>query len=266
MILADVSTWPAPLLEYLASEYEMFLAHARSDRDTMDAYLAPKDKYICLSMYPPNPHFRAREHAAQTVLDLLQGEPLRGWHCSRLTAKEVDRITRHGMQPPDLAILRERIDQIQSEGLIAYKIAVRLRTENDADHTYRKGRIWFCFFEPRSAGQHGIERFFRRWGGEALYVAHEEDETTGEVLRTIGRPCLIEVDVPIAAIRRVTYLGEKVIRRFLLHNGFDTRESWEHEDHVSDPISAASILRFVFHPDPEFARLTDCDSWDPPLV
>lgn len=120
------------------------------------------------------------------------------------------------MQPPSVEILRERIGRIQRDGLITDATAQRLRMENHADDKNRKGKIWFCFFDPRSAGQHGIERFFRRWGGEALYVAHEQDETTGEVLRTIGRPCLIEVDVSAPSIGQVTYLGDKVIRRYLL--------------------------------------------------
>lgn len=143
MRLADVDSWPEALQEYLRSQ------HAT--------------------------HLRVCEQTTEAVLDLLQGEVLRGWHCTRLTDKEVDHIKKHGMQPPNREILRQRIQQIQEDGLIDSVTAERFMTENQANDRGRKDRIWFCFSTPRTAGQKGIERFFRRWGGEALYNSHERD-------------------------------------------------------------------------------------------
>lgn len=265
MILAKVETWPVPLLDYLASQREMLLAHARRERETMDAYLAPKPKHIPMALMPSNPYYRSHEIASEATLKLLQSVTLRGWHCSRLTPNEVAHITAHGMQPPNLSVLEGRIRQLQADGILEDGVARRLVAENEANDSNRQGMIWFCFFEPRSAGQSGIERFFRRWGGEALYNSHEDDPATGRVLQSIGRPCLIEADVPISSFGPLTWLGEKVIRRYLLHHGFDTREEWEHEDRAREPISAANVVRFVFHGEQEFAALTGCGEWDPPL-
>ena len=39
MIIAKIETWPAALQEFLTSQHEMLLAHARHDRETMHAYL-----------------------------------------------------------------------------------------------------------------------------------------------------------------------------------------------------------------------------------
>jgi hypothetical protein len=169
------------------------------------------------------------------------------------------------MQPPQLSILVARIRHVEADGLISADIADRLIEENQAAENGRKGLIWFCFFEPRLAGQSGIERFFRRWGGESLYNSHERDPLTGTALRTIGRPCLIEVEVPVSTFGRITYLGEKAIRRFLLDRGYDTGESWEHEDKARSPIPAVNVMRFVFHGEPDFATLTGCESWNPRL-
>ncbi len=149
--------------------------------------------------------------------------------------------------------------------MIKSEIAEQLIEKNQAHKDNRKGMIWFCFFDPRIAGQSGIERFFRSWGGEALYNSHEDDPTTGTALRKIGRPCLIEADVPISSFRPYTSLGDKVIRRYLLSHGFDTGEGCELEDNTCDHIPAANIVRVVFHGEPEFATLTGCDLWKPPL-
>jgi hypothetical protein len=265
MILAKVDTWPARLLEYLASQHKMLLAHARHERETMDAYLNQKGDHVSMSMMPSNPHFQARERGSLKILEILQNTTLRGWHCTRLTEHEVEHIRKSGMQPPNLQILSERIRRAQADGLISDRIASRLIAENQGDDDNRKGMIWFCFFKPRGAGQSGTERFFRSWGGEALYNSHERDQRTGKALQKIGRPCLVQADVPISSFGRYTYLGDKVIRRYLLDRGFDTGEDCEHEDKARDPITAANIVRFVFHGEPEFATLTGCDSWDPPL-
>ncbi|WP_417393187.1 hypothetical protein [Gimesia sp.] len=265
MILAQVETWPAPLLEYLESQSEILLAHARHDCETMNAYLAPKKIHIPTAMMPRNPHKRAREDVAQTIHDLLQSTTLRGWHCTRLTKHEVEQITTQGMQLPNLQILHDRIRRVQAAHMLEDQIAQRLIDENEADDSNRKGMIWFCFFEPRLAGQSGIERFFRRWGGEVLYNSHECDPHTGKVLQLVGRPYINEADILISSFGRNTYLSDKVIFRYLLSRGFNTGQELEHEDKSYEPIPAASIVRFVIHGEPEFAALTDCDSWDPPL-
>lgn len=266
MILSNTDTWPLPLLEYLSSEYEMLLAHARHARDTMNAYLNPQHGHVPMSMMPSNPYFHARERASLKALELVRSTTLRGWHCTRLTDHEVNHITFHGMQPPSLQLLTDRIRRVQADGTIKPEIAERLIEQNQADEDNRKGMLWFCFFEPSTAGESGIGCFFRYWGGEALYNSHDRDPVTGEALQKIGRPCLIEADVPISSIGPYTYLGDKIIRRYLICNGFDTNEEWEHEDYIRDQILAANIVRFVFHGDPEFATLTGCDSWDPPSL
>ena len=188
MILAKVESWPVPLLEYLASQYEMLVAHARHERAKLEAYLNQEHGHVPMAMMPSNPHFQAQERASLKVLELLQSTTLRGWHCTRLTEQEVEHIKSHGMQPPNLQVLSERIRRAQADGIIEDKIAERLIAENQAGDNNRKGMIWFCFFEPRIAGQSGIERFFRCWGGEALYNSHERDPSTGQALRMIGRP------------------------------------------------------------------------------
>ncbi len=266
MTLDQVDSWPPPLLKYLASQRKVLLAHGRHDRRTMKAYLSKKKSHVPWALMPSNPYFEARQEASQSVLELLQSTVLRGWHCTRLTEGEVRHIESHGMQLPNPQMLHDRIRRVQADGFLTPQVAQRLIDENQANDSNRKGMIWFCFFEPRHAGKYGIERFFRRWGGEALYNSHEDDPTTGNALLTIGRPCVIEADVAISHFGRVTRLGDNVVRRYLLSEGFDTGESWHHDDNARGPIIKESIVRFYFHGEEEFARLTGCNSWKPSLV
>jgi hypothetical protein len=265
MILADLDTWPSPLMAYLASQHQMLAAYARHESTFNQMDFDSEGDYVPMSMRPSNPHFHGYESAWLKINNILKPTTLRGWHCTRLTDQEMEHIRSQGMQPPNLDILVQRIRRAEAAGKFGPEIAARLITENQADDDGRKGMIWFCFFEPRLAGQSGTERFFRRWGGESLYNSHERDADTGEALRLIGRPCLIQADVPISSFGRISGLGQKVIRRYLLAHDYDTGESWEHEDKARAPISAANIVKFVLHGDPEFTNLTGCDSWKPPL-
>jgi hypothetical protein len=255
MLSNDEKTWLAEVVDYLERHRDIFLSWE----------LSPKSWDI--------PFTEAREAASRYdravygLRDVLSGYTLHeGYHCTRLTKSEIHHILSDGLQLPNGALLRERIQAIVETGLIEPHIADRLKLENQADEDNRAGLIWFCFFPPHVAGQTGIERFFRSWGGEALYNSHEHDPVTGPILKGIGTPCLIEANVPIASLAPHTFLDNKFARRFLINRGFKTREPIDHEDRAIRPISVLHVRRVIQFPESDFVALTNCDSWTPPLT
>lgn len=201
------------------------------------------------------------DRADAKLHEVLQSYSLLAWHCTRLTDHEHHCIVREGMRLPNGEMLLRRIVAARADGLLAPDVADLLMAKHQADHPNRVNRIWFCFFPPRIAGESGIGRFFRYWGGEALYGMHEPDPGTGPALRAIGRPCLVEAEVPVASLGRHTYLTIKVARRYLVHQGFETRECMDHEGCALQPLPAAAIRRVITFDDPDFVALTGCDGW-----
>jgi hypothetical protein len=197
--------------------------------------------------------------------EVLERHSIVGWHCTRLTEPEIAEIVTNGMRLPNAEMLVHRIDEVQKAGLVSADGASKWRAKNQAHETNRAGMIWFCFFPPHIAGQSGIERFFRSWGGEALYNSHE-DYDTGEALRSIGIPCIVEAEVPIASLPVHGGLMFKIARRYLVSRGYKTREPLEHEDRAKSPLLASHIRRIIRFPDPEFIEMTRCDSWRPALT
>jgi hypothetical protein len=187
-------------------------------------------------------------------------------HCTRLTQNEASHISNNGMFLPNLEALRARIDALQSAQAVSPDIAERLRRENLADHQYRKNCIWFCFFEPKLAGQGGIECFFKSWGGEALYNLHERDDVTGTALQQVGSPYLIEALVPLGSLSNLTSLADKVARRYLVESGLPLREPTKHEGATLDPLPKDAILSVIPHSSERFVELTGCNLWSPPLL
>jgi len=148
---------------------------------------------------------------------------------------------------------------VVADRLVSAAIGDRLQCENQAADEYRAGRLWFCFFPPHIGGESGIERFFRSWGGEALYNTHERDPQTGPALSVIGTPCLIHARVAIASFKDSAGLAFKVVQKFLVGRGHATSEPSDHEDSARQPIPASNILRIVKFPERDFIELTKCD-------
>lgn len=234
--------WPVDLRAYLDAHYDLFLGWERGD------VAAP-----------------AYDKAIYGLIDVLQPFAITGWHCTRLTDAEIDQILREGMQLPDTAMLNRRIDALVASGDLAPDIAARLKAKHQCGDTNRAGMVWFCFFHPRLAGESGIERFFRHWGGEALYNSHERDPITSPAISVIGTPCVVEADIPIASLGKHGGLSFKIVRRFLKRRGFRTREPVDHEDRIRKPLPAENIRRIVRFPEAEFCSLTGCEEWRKPL-
>ncbi len=206
--------------------------------------------------------FDAAHAAVRGALDTCE---VIGWHCTRLTDTEIALIEATGMQLPNVDMLNQRIDRLVEAGQIAASIAGALKGNNEASDKNRAGRLWFCFFAPREAGESGIHRFFRHWGGEALYNSHENNNVTSQALTAIGIPCVVEAAVQIRTLSKYSYVTQRVIERFLWAKGLFHPEPEIPEEYTAAPIEAGSIKRVIRHPNFEFMRLTGCQDWQTPI-
>lgn len=249
MQLHDEQTWPIEVIDYLDHHHDLFLGWelGRPGRASGTEY----DKAI---------------YGLRAVLRVYTDCALHGYHCTRLTRDEIQYILSNGMQMPNPAMLNTRIDAIERAGMINTKAALYLRSKNQGHASYRVGMLWFCFFQPYIVGQSGIERFFRSWGGEALYNGHERDPLSGPILKRIGVPCIVEAYVPIASLAEHGGLDFKMIRRYLVNRGLDTCEPLDHEDRAKQAIPPENVARIIEFPDSEFIQLTRCDLWEPKLT
>ncbi|SIO41629.1 hypothetical protein [Paraburkholderia phenazinium] len=237
--------WPARLISLLDSLHELLL----------DSQIAPT------KVNPPD-----HDRAILAVGDALRPYSITGWHCTRLTDIEIAQIVGSGMQLPDDTMLRRRINALVKSGRLPGDIGDRLARTNQADESNRAGRLWFCFFPPHRAGEHGIGRFFRHSGGEALYNSHEDDPVTSQILCAIGTPCVIEADVPVTSLAPGTGVATKLVRTYLISRGYGTHEPVKHVDRSVQPIVADCIRQVIRYPETDFMELTGCATWRrPPL-
>jgi hypothetical protein len=268
VLIDDESTWPSEVTRFLDQNFSVldFRYGAQAKARDDERRNAPSGILVDWTREQAIASWRADEAERQFELVLRSSCTLTsGYHCTRLTDTEISHIEKKGMQPPNRQILAARIEALVQAGSLFPEIASMLVQTNQANDSNRAGKIWFCFFPPARAGQRGIERFFRRWGGEALYNSHEDDPVSGQALRNIGTPCVVEADVPMGSLSKSYAPGSKMIKRYFFARGWKNLELDRHQGYAVTDISPTLIRRVHRFPDAEFMRLTGCDGWNPVL-
>lgn len=237
-------SWPTSISRFLNDHYDLFLGW-----ETKQGGVSPQ-------MF---------DRAVDGLSKVLRPHQMLGWHCTRLTDTEVKEIYRNGMWLPDREILTRRIETIVAEDLLSADVAPLLKSRNQADEEYREGTIWFCFYPPRKSGEDGIERFFRHWGGEALYNSHETDPVSSPAIGRVGTPCLVEASVPIASLAKHGGPELVIIWRFLADRGRKLSRATDFEGRIVVPLPAGNVRRVIRFPEQEFLELTGCLEWDRPI-
>jgi hypothetical protein len=247
MVLEDEKSWSPQIIQYLESFHDLFLNWelANDKRPSGQEY----DKAI---------------YGLRDIL-ITDESMLLGYHCTRLTDLEIQHVLANGMQLPNEEMLYQRIESLKRDRLIEAHISEYLKSKHQSNESNRTGMIWFCFYPLYNAGQRGIERFFRSWGGESLYNSHERDPLSGPILGRIGTPCIIEAYISISSIAKHGGLDFKIISRYLVSRGLQKTERLDHEGITTLPVPPQNISRIIRFPDNDFISLTKCDTWDPPL-
>lgn len=239
IILSDELTWPSVVLDCLNKHHDIFYL----GEDILEG--------VKQEVLPARQYDFAHEELYKALLPFH----LKGYHCTRLTESEILNITNDGTILPNLDFLTRRIDTLVSCGILTSEIANRLKTENEASCRYRIRQLWFCFFPPKKDGD-GVKRFFCSWGGEALYMRHENDPETGAILREIGKPCIVEADIPISSLNPDCGLTFNIARNFLKNNGRQTNECYDFSAYSKKNILPSQIKKIFQFPDPDFIALS----------
>ena len=244
--LDNPQSWPPPLADFLDWHHQLFLSWEK--RGSSSRRTSPQEY----------------DDAIRALEEILSLYALRGWHCTRLTGAEIAAIDRDGMSLPNVEMLARRIDAVAAAGGFTPEVAAALKAKNQAHEKNRAGMLWFCSFPP-AIEYDGVSDFFRHWGGEALYNSHDHHPQNAPLIGKVGTPCIVEADVPIAFFAPHSWLSIKVVRRFLISRGFQTREPVHHEDRIIKPLPASAIRRVIRYPSPEFMELSGCEKLRPPL-
>jgi len=171
---------------------------------------------------PPeeNRFSNAYQELKERVGKLMESRTIRAWHYTRLTDAEVARIRTDGIQPMTLAMIRERLDAAVVDGAMDSTAANALFDASPYHRQIdgnRQDKTWFAA-EPFSVASSDVEELLATWGGESIGWAHRSGPTR-DLLMGIGRPRVLEVELPLLSSTRVYEAGCAVIDAYSLQLG-----------------------------------------------
>lgn len=250
-------TWPRRVHEVLSSGFDQ-LCRYELQKSEIDARCARDVWSRCNP--PPNEFEAKRAEVIAEVDALLSTQRVLGFHCTRLLTYEVDAVRLEGLRPLTERFATERIDRALSTGGLLADVARVIRERNKSADPGRVGRVSFVNMRSELACESSVGRFFRCWGGEAIYVGYEPefDPLVGAVLKNMGEPCIVLAALP--AISLDATLGAHFARAFL--NSRRVRKvTVSFETQVEQAVPGEWILDVVSCRDRRFEDLTGSSKW-----
>jgi hypothetical protein len=262
-----LSSWPDDFRRGAIGHHDLVLAYHVEEQRILELYQTDD----IARFYPPKNPYRDEYVALVDQLDaLLVRHRLVVYHCTRLTVREAASILQAGLRILSDELVHERISQCCTDGHIAPSIREYLENSESvrANLANRNGRrtgmIWFCPNQStlQKAGQ--VVRFFRSWGGEAVYVGHEADQHVAHVLANVGVPAIVKCAIPFPCDNSYQ---PKYTERFLsqlIANEIEFPEPPSSFDLcIKRDVPATQVLGVIKFSDQEFEHLTAYSTWPP---
>jgi hypothetical protein len=249
----DESTWPPELIARMEGA-QPALCDYEVERRRIDRLA---ETNVSFRINPPsNPHENARTSVLDAANALLRDRSLVAFHCTRLTSDEVASIQQNGFDPLSVDLVTRRVSARVAAGDLTEELGKHLLEKTRARESNRTGLLWVIFTKTTLKDESGVYRFFDYWGGEALYMPHEQNNHVAPILKKLGRPAIVEVSVRVSDMPGYPPVGERLLSGFLHRRGIETENDFEFEDNIKVRLAGTQIRRVLTDADDDFFTLT----------
>jgi hypothetical protein len=153
--------------------------------------------------------------AGDAFMQLIEGWPIRAYHCTRLRDDEAAAILQQGLTPLSGQLITSRIRDAAEDLAPADRAA--LLADNAVargDMTRRLGQV--CAMVGRTAfdtNPGDVDRLLRLWGGEAIYRYHDRGPLARQ-LQALGTPSIVVVSIRLTGGGRLPYVTPSLPQLF----------------------------------------------------
>jgi hypothetical protein len=210
----DVRTFDEELSAILADKAELVRNYTMTDHRIFvshDLGLSPEKAII----RPQNPFSSAFLVLKETIAEQIQSRTIRAWHYTRLTVAEVEILRTEGIHLSTPATLRARLDFQVASGALSAQIADALYAASPFHRDQLKARSdkFWMVSHPVAADDGGVEPLMAHWGGEVGSM-WTKDAVLLDPLAAMGRPCILELAVPLPQTRHSYSAAQAVVATF----------------------------------------------------
>lgn len=207
----DVTTFDPELVAELQKNRDLIHQYRETERQQLQARDA-SDKRM---PYPENPYAAAYLELKEYLAGIMISRTIRAWHYSRMVEAEIASIKRDGLYLATMESFRARLDARVEAGDFDRSVANQLFADSPFQSQQfdgRTGKLW-AVSHPAPSSSGAVDRLLGSWGGEASYF-WQGDLALQSLLRTLGKPTILEVAMPLAFTNRSFRAAEAVIGAF----------------------------------------------------
>jgi len=254
IILDIVESWPPEIK--LLIEHNEDLLHKYLDMEREIDQRAQEDVMLRVI----RPHNKYEFDWSRIILEIekiLNVNKFVGFHCTKLTANEIENISSNGLKPLNSEMLNSRISELYENGMISKIASEHLKRNNRSSESNREGKTFFFHGANTLKDEFGLYRLFRLWGGEALFFNNEQNPNIYAELLHVGKPCIVLGSLNYEDVKAYPSLAYCFITVFLNKGNLDGI-NYDFDSCVKKDVKALCIIN---NEDVLFEQLTNFSSW-----
>ena len=263
--IEDIDTWPPDFREVAIQNKSLIVSY---HKECLHIDRCCEDDVLLRINPPKNRYKQAYRTLVYQLETLLATHRIIAYHCSRLTKEEIVNIQQEGLHVLTGGLVDKKLDQCLSRGYLKQAEYDRIKNSShlfESLHNQldsRTGMIHFCASQTTLRDDHAVFRFFRSWGGEALYRGHEQDSSIAHVISRIGVPCIVVCAIPYMRISQgFRHLSEHFLMYLVSAELGLTNLSLAVDIRTEENLGPSEILDIIKFSDPEFEELTIKSTW-----
>lgn len=165
--------------------------------------------------YPENPYEGEFLAVTEHVMGLMEQRTIRAWHYTRMTDAEIEALRRDGIHLSTLDAIRARLAAQVGAKSFSQDIADRLFADSpfQSDQLGSRSNKFWMVSHPINVKDSGVELLLESWGGEAAYF-WQRDEALQQMLKSVGRPRVLEIAMPLGHSRHGYSAAEAVVATY----------------------------------------------------
>jgi hypothetical protein len=255
--ISEIATWPTDLLAAVENAKPDLVDWAKRKRE-IDR-LGEKDVRARIHP-PPNEHQDSADKHTARFDDVLSEHLFVVRHCTRLCDVDIERIAKTGMLPLTPEMTKLRLAEIQERGYLSADDASALERKSLSNESERQNSTFWILGQAPLREEDNVGRLFSHWGGEAIYLAHEE-EPLGAVLRSLGAAAIVEACVPHAMLRVEQALFNSIGEALRYSVAYGSTPEFELEVTTTETVQPDQIRNIFRQGTDDFEALTGAKNW-----
>ena len=257
IVIDILETWPNQIFSYIRKKEEIIKYYLQLDHDIELKQRSNPDLRVFI---PENKYQKEYIEIANNIDNELSKFKFVGFHCTNLISWEVISILKEGLEPLSPDLVKKKLKILKENDIIDSEQYYFLLSNNLANENNRRDMAWFFLCSSTlKYDQSGLIHLLSLWGGESIYRTIEQDYGIEEILKSIGKPSIVLLDLSYNDYH--CYSSETLAQRMIkiyMNRNINNEKPYDSDCNKRENIS---VIDIISSDDDLFEELTGFSSW-----